>query len=125
MPAEKCTKCGKTVYVVEKLTILDQVWHKWCFKCDVCNCTLNMKNYSAIGGKPYCKVHFPMPTASGTTHGQIEVAQLDPNRGAIQSAENTPQDSEPVYQQQADMGTYGEEAAYEEYAPEEEEYYEE
>lgn len=26
-----------------------------------------MKNYSAVGGKPYCKAHYPMPTASGTT----------------------------------------------------------
>jgi len=68
--SSKCTKCGKTVYVVEKLELLNKVWHKWCFKCTVCNCTLNMKNYSATGGNVYCKTHYPMPTA----HGQADVA---------------------------------------------------
>jgi LIM domain len=51
MPGEKCARCGKTVYVVEKLACLDQTWHKWCFNCDTCHATLTMKNYQAIGGK--------------------------------------------------------------------------
>jgi hypothetical protein len=58
---EKCSECGKTVYVVEKLTILNRTFHKWCFKCVVCKQTLTMKNYSAVGGKPYCKTHYPAP----------------------------------------------------------------
>ena len=68
-----------------------------------------------------------MPTASGTTHGQVAAESLDPNRGAMQGAENQPMDSEPVYEQQADTGTYGEEYAEEGYAEEEyaEEYAEE
>lgn len=31
-----------------------QVWHKGCFKCQVCNMTLNMKNYKGFDKKPYC-----------------------------------------------------------------------
>merc|ERR1711988_1875311 len=45
---EKCTACGKTVYITEKLNILNQVWHRWCFRCQVCNTTLTMKTYQAL-----------------------------------------------------------------------------
>ena len=87
MPSEKCTKCGKTVYVVEKLEILGQVWHKWCFKCTTCGMALNMKNYSATGGKPYCKAHYPMPVSEGTSSGALPVEPHDPSRGVTQGTD--------------------------------------
>merc|ERR1712054_706429 len=62
---EKCTACGKTVYITEKLNILNQVWHRWCFRCQVCNTTLTMKTYQALGGKPYCRAHYPQPGSEG------------------------------------------------------------
>ena len=79
--AEKCANCGKTVYVVEKLSILNKTWHKWCFKCATCNMTLNMKNYAATGGIPYCKAHYPMPKASGEAEVAPPVDQQAYNRG--------------------------------------------
>eukprot|EP01118_Nematostelium_gracile_P018686 TRINITY_DN83_c0_g2_i1.p2 TRINITY_DN83_c0_g2~~TRINITY_DN83_c0_g2_i1.p2 ORF type:complete len:151 (+),score=48.23 TRINITY_DN83_c0_g2_i1:128-580(+) len=91
MPAEKCAQCGKTVYVVEKLAILNQTWHKWCFKCQVCSATLTMKNYAAVGGKPYCKAHYPMPTASGTT--QEAVASVSYNSPAPAATAQTTEES--------------------------------
>jgi hypothetical protein len=72
---EKCTKCNKTVYAVEKLYILDKTWHKWCFKCEVCGMVLTMKNYAALGGVPYCKPHYPACGAS-----EDRVKQGDGNR---------------------------------------------
>eukprot|EP01104_Vermistella_antarctica_P018833 TRINITY_DN7137_c0_g1_i1.p1 TRINITY_DN7137_c0_g1~~TRINITY_DN7137_c0_g1_i1.p1 ORF type:complete len:211 (-),score=39.48 TRINITY_DN7137_c0_g1_i1:224-781(-) len=85
---EKCTSCGKTVYVVEKLNILDQVWHKWCFKCAVCSTTLTMKNYQAMQGKPYCKTHYPQPGREGDLTAKAEAGNAfgDANRGAQQEA---------------------------------------
>jgi len=91
MPAEKCSECGKTVYVTEKLTILNRTWHKWCFKCTTCKQVLTMKNYSAVGGKPYCKTHYPAPgkdkegpaPEAGSTYG-------DPSRGANQVISDSP-----------------------------------
>uniref|UniRef100_A0A8W8MYH3 LIM and SH3 domain protein 1 n=1 Tax=Magallana gigas TaxID=29159 RepID=A0A8W8MYH3_MAGGI len=57
--SKKCAKCEKTVYPTEELKCLDKFWHKACFKCDVCNMTLNMKNYKGYNKIPYCNVHYP------------------------------------------------------------------
>ncbi|XP_071825117.1 LIM and SH3 domain protein F42H10.3-like isoform X3 [Apostichopus japonicus] len=56
---QKCPNCCKTVYPVEKLSALDQTWHKSCFKCDVCGLTLNMKTYKGYNKRPYCNTHYP------------------------------------------------------------------
>ncbi|GLH13694.1 Uncharacterized protein GBIM_18218 [Gryllus bimaculatus] len=31
------------------------IWHKQCFKCQVCNMTLNMRNYKGFDKRPYCE----------------------------------------------------------------------
>jgi len=119
MPNEKCARCGKTVYVVEMLRCLDKPWHKGCFKCTTCGMTLNMKNYAATGGNPYCKAHYPMPVATGVA----EVAPaVDPN-GYNQGGDQTTQESQgqssvEVYEPQ--YGNQGQEQQFEQ----QEEYYE-
>eukprot|EP01101_Sappina_pedata_P010787 TRINITY_DN688_c0_g1_i1.p2 TRINITY_DN688_c0_g1~~TRINITY_DN688_c0_g1_i1.p2 ORF type:complete len:207 (-),score=79.41 TRINITY_DN688_c0_g1_i1:103-672(-) len=86
MPVDRCADCGKIVYITEKLTILNKVFHKTCFKCVVCGKVLNMKNYAAVGGKSYCQPHYPAPgknvdpsviPEAGSTYG-------DASRGATQ-----------------------------------------
>lgn len=57
--SSKCASCTKTVYPVEQLRCLDQIWHKKCFRCTVCNMTLTMKNYKGYNKKPYCSPHYP------------------------------------------------------------------
>jgi hypothetical protein len=37
---EKCCVCDKTVYVMEKLEADKKIYHKLCFKCTSCHCTL-------------------------------------------------------------------------------------
>ncbi|KAK7474812.1 hypothetical protein BaRGS_00033950 [Batillaria attramentaria] len=37
----------------------DKIWHKACFKCEVCGMTLNMKNYKGYDKLPYCNAHYP------------------------------------------------------------------
>ncbi|WAR06194.1 LASP1-like protein [Mya arenaria] len=59
MPPKQCGRCSKTVYPTEELKCLDKVWHKGCFKCQVCNMTLNMKNYKGYDKLPYCNAHYP------------------------------------------------------------------
>eukprot|EP00007_Cunea_sp_BSH-02190019_P009384 CAMPEP_0174232474 /NCGR_PEP_ID=MMETSP0417-20130205/2751_1 /TAXON_ID=242541 /ORGANISM="Mayorella sp, Strain BSH-02190019" /LENGTH=155 /DNA_ID=CAMNT_0015310537 /DNA_START=93 /DNA_END=557 /DNA_ORIENTATION=- len=106
---QKCHKCGKTVYAVEKLNILDKTWHKWCFKCDTCQMTLTMKNYSAVGGVPYCKAHYPAPGASDAA---AEVSASGTSKPNYQSG------VQPAYQVAipdhgtADTGGYAAPAAY-------------
>jgi len=101
MPTEKCCKCGKSVYVVEKLAILEKVWHKACFKCTTCGMTLNMKNYAATGGWPYCKAHYPMPTATGVSEVSPPVDPNSYNQGGDQTTqEAVGQSNNEVYEPQ-------------------------
>jgi hypothetical protein len=37
---EKCCVCEKTVYAMEKIEADKKIYHKLCFKCTTCNCTL-------------------------------------------------------------------------------------
>uniref|UniRef100_A0A0B7AGE0 SH3 domain-containing protein n=1 Tax=Arion vulgaris TaxID=1028688 RepID=A0A0B7AGE0_9EUPU len=57
--SKKCAKCLKIVYPTEELKCLDKIWHKLCFKCEVCGMTLNMKNYKGFEKLPYCNAHCP------------------------------------------------------------------
>ncbi|OAY81320.1 LIM domain-containing protein WLIM1 [Ananas comosus] len=36
----KCTACDKTVYLVDKLTADNRIYHKACFRCHHCKGTL-------------------------------------------------------------------------------------
>ena len=56
----KCAVCNKTAYPLESLKALEVVYHKLCFKCDVCKTTLNLKNFKGLNGKIYCAVHTPV-----------------------------------------------------------------
>lgn len=62
--SKKCARCEKTVYPIEELKCLDKIWHKQCFKCQVCNMTLNMRNYKGFNKQPYCEAHIPKAKAT-------------------------------------------------------------
>ena len=62
--SKRCAKCEKTVYPVEELKCLEKVWHKTCFKCQVCNMALSMKNYKGFDKLPYCGAHVPKAKAT-------------------------------------------------------------
>eukprot|EP01111_Echinosteliopsis_oligospora_P002050 TRINITY_DN129_c0_g1_i4.p2 TRINITY_DN129_c0_g1~~TRINITY_DN129_c0_g1_i4.p2 ORF type:complete len:213 (+),score=72.22 TRINITY_DN129_c0_g1_i4:70-708(+) len=67
MSTAKCAACGKTAYPLESVTALEKAYHKGCFKCAVCNATLNLKNFKGVEGKIYCTTHTPKPTATAVT----------------------------------------------------------
>eukprot|EP01034_Spumella_vulgaris_P031297 gene31297-38668_t len=57
--ANKCVKCAKTVYKMEEIIAVGQVWHNSCFCCgglhgDGCNKTLTRDNYVDHNQQPYC-----------------------------------------------------------------------
>eukprot|EP01119_Soliformovum_irregulare_P003662 TRINITY_DN1455_c0_g1_i1.p1 TRINITY_DN1455_c0_g1~~TRINITY_DN1455_c0_g1_i1.p1 ORF type:complete len:618 (+),score=158.76 TRINITY_DN1455_c0_g1_i1:238-2091(+) len=58
---DKCQCCGKTVYAAEKLLVEDRsekrLFHKTCFRCSVCDITVDLRNYGSIDGTIYCKNH--------------------------------------------------------------------
>ena len=55
---DECTGCKKVVYVMEKLVVEKQIWHKDCFRCTACNNKCSAGNYASLHGKVYCKPHF-------------------------------------------------------------------
>lgn len=55
---QKCTACEKTVYLVDKLTADNRVYHKACFRCHHCRGTLKLSNYNSFEGVLYCRPHF-------------------------------------------------------------------
>ncbi|GAU27344.1 hypothetical protein TSUD_05700 [Trifolium subterraneum] len=55
---QKCMACTKTVYLVDKLTADNRIFHKACFRCHHCKGTLKLSNYNSFEGVLYCKPHF-------------------------------------------------------------------
>ncbi|XP_039046345.1 LIM domain-containing protein WLIM1-like [Hibiscus syriacus] len=45
---QKCRACDKTVYLVDKLTADNRVFHKACFRCHHCNGTLKLSNTTPL-----------------------------------------------------------------------------
>jgi len=73
MPNPKCAVCGKTAYPLESVTAIEKTFHKFCFKCAVCNTTLNLKNFKGFEGKIYCLTHTPKVKASAITTDSISL----------------------------------------------------
>ena len=59
----KCPVCNKTAYPLESIKVNGTMYHKRCFKCDVCKRTLNTDTVCPHSetGKIYCKTHYPQP----------------------------------------------------------------
>ncbi|XP_032735445.1 nebulin-related-anchoring protein isoform X7 [Lontra canadensis] len=59
MDVQACSRCGYGVYPAEKISCLDQIWHKACFHCEVCKMMLSVNNFVSHQKKPYCHAHNP------------------------------------------------------------------
>ncbi|XP_030587461.1 F-actin-monooxygenase mical2b isoform X1 [Archocentrus centrarchus] len=55
-----CHFCSKRVYVMERLSAEGYFFHRECFRCDVCNCTLRLggHTFDSQEAKFYCKLHY-------------------------------------------------------------------
>jgi len=51
----KCPKCGKSVYAAEEMVAGGYKWHKFCFKCTLCNKLLDSTTVSEHGAELFCK----------------------------------------------------------------------
>ncbi|XP_045147414.1 nebulin-related-anchoring protein isoform X1 [Echinops telfairi] len=59
MNVQSCSRCGYGVYPAEKISCIDQIWHKACFHCEVCKMILSVNNFVSHQKKPYCHAHNP------------------------------------------------------------------
>ncbi|XWS48948.1 hypothetical protein CRYUN_Cryun13aG0121100 [Craigia yunnanensis] len=55
---DKCGVCNKTAYLLEKVTVEGENYHKSCFRCSHGGCFLTPSSYAALDGFLYCKHHF-------------------------------------------------------------------
>ncbi|KAM3186711.1 hypothetical protein ACTXT7_003789 [Hymenolepis weldensis] len=55
---EKCVRCEKTVYAVERVEAGGQIWHKGCFRCGICDLVLNLNSYKQADQQLYCGKHY-------------------------------------------------------------------
>ncbi|XP_068170294.1 F-actin-monooxygenase mical2b-like isoform X5 [Antennarius striatus] len=64
-----CHFCGKRVYVMERLSTEGYFFHRECFRCDVCNCTLRLggHTFDSQEAKFYCKMHSAQRQSSSHT----------------------------------------------------------
>ncbi|KAM4744975.1 F-actin-monooxygenase MICAL2 isoform 2-T2 [Anableps anableps] len=58
--ADKCHSCSKRVYMVERVCAEGLYFHRECFRCSTCNCSLpqGAHAFDSEEGKLYCKLHF-------------------------------------------------------------------
>uniref|UniRef100_A0A667ZRD7 F-actin monooxygenase n=1 Tax=Myripristis murdjan TaxID=586833 RepID=A0A667ZRD7_9TELE len=61
-----CHFCSKRVYVMERLSAEGYFFHRECFRCDVCSCTLRLGGHTfhSQQGKFYCKMHYAQSQTS-------------------------------------------------------------
>ena len=50
--------CTKPVYMMDQVKVEQQCYHKWCFRCKECGCTLKAGTYASAHGSVFCKPHF-------------------------------------------------------------------
>ncbi|XP_061773361.1 F-actin-monooxygenase mical2b isoform X4 [Nerophis ophidion] len=64
--SDVCHFCSKRVYVMERLSAEGYFFHRECFRCDVCNCTLRLGGYTfdSHEAKFYCKMHYAQHQSS-------------------------------------------------------------
>ncbi|XP_056909239.1 F-actin-monooxygenase mical2b isoform X10 [Takifugu flavidus] len=55
-----CHFCSKRVYVMERLSAEGFFFHRECFRCNVCSCTLRLGGHAfdSREAKFYCKIHY-------------------------------------------------------------------
>ncbi|KAG8485122.1 hypothetical protein CXB51_021698 [Gossypium anomalum] len=91
---DKCASCEKTVYLLEKVTMEGECFHKSCFKCAHGGCHLTHSSYAALNGVLYCKHHFSqLFMEKGNYNHVLEAATHKRNNSAV-SIEHVDNESE-------------------------------
>ncbi|XP_050955628.1 F-actin-monooxygenase mical2b isoform X4 [Labeo rohita] len=58
--SDTCHFCKKRVYIMERLSAEGYFFHRECFRCNICSCTLRLGGHAfdSNQGTFYCKLHF-------------------------------------------------------------------
>ncbi|OAY57135.1 hypothetical protein MANES_02G073400v8 [Manihot esculenta] len=72
---DKCARCHKTAYPLEKVSVEGESYHKTCFRCSHGGCYLTTSSYAALDGVLYCKPHFAQLFKEKGSYNHIKVKQ--------------------------------------------------
>ncbi|KAM9377055.1 F-actin-monooxygenase mical2b isoform 2-T2 [Pholidichthys leucotaenia] len=80
--SDTCHFCSKRVYVMERLSAEGYFFHRECFRCDVCKCTLRLGGhmFDSQEEKFYCKLHYTQHLCSnnqGRSRRRLELHSHD------------------------------------------------
>ncbi|XP_061628517.1 F-actin-monooxygenase mical2b isoform X4 [Phyllopteryx taeniolatus] len=89
-----CHFCSKRVYVMERLSAEGYFFHRECFRCDVCNCTLRLggHTFNSHEGKFYCRMHYTQYQSRThfrkrkEDHSRVTSLVLDNGRNSVTSS---------------------------------------
>ncbi|XP_050226701.1 LIM domain-containing protein PLIM2b-like [Mercurialis annua] len=96
---DKCAKCKKTAYPLEKLSVEGEFYHKSCFRCSHGGCSVTTSSYAALDGIIYCKPHFAqLFKEKGSYNHLTQSASIKKN------LENTIEEEEKAEEVQAEEG---------------------
>uniref|UniRef100_A0A673IN32 F-actin monooxygenase n=1 Tax=Sinocyclocheilus rhinocerous TaxID=307959 RepID=A0A673IN32_9TELE len=75
--SDTCHFCMKRVYIMERLSAEGYFFHRECFRCNICGCTLRLGGHAfdSNQGTFYCKLHFSQRKIS-SRHLRGEAALL-------------------------------------------------
>uniref|UniRef100_H3CTX6 F-actin monooxygenase n=1 Tax=Tetraodon nigroviridis TaxID=99883 RepID=H3CTX6_TETNG len=80
--SDTCHFCSKRVYVMERLSAEGHFFHRECFRCDACGCSLRLGGHAfdSREAKFYCKMHYAQRQSRGHMGGSRgTVPSLDTN----------------------------------------------
>ncbi|XP_075830607.1 nebulin-related-anchoring protein isoform X8 [Microtus pennsylvanicus] len=100
MNVQACSRCGYGVYPAEKISCIDQTWHKACFHCEVCKMMLSVNNFVSHQKKPYCHAHNPKNnTFTSVYHTPLNLTLKKPGAatGGVNGQENDGKQVESVF----------------------------
>uniref|UniRef100_A0A672Q6E2 F-actin monooxygenase n=1 Tax=Sinocyclocheilus grahami TaxID=75366 RepID=A0A672Q6E2_SINGR len=76
--SDTCHFCKKRVYIMERLSAEGYFFHRECFRCNICSCTLRLGGHAfdSNQGTFYCKLHFSQRKIS-SRHRRGEVMLIN------------------------------------------------
>ncbi|KRZ24818.1 Protein-methionine sulfoxide oxidase MICAL2 [Trichinella pseudospiralis] len=84
---ELCSVCGKPAYMAERVAVEGLLFHKDCFRCAYCQCSLRMNAYGAERLENYGKVFFCDRHMKLSLKSKVE--ELDKNKLHANTASHT------------------------------------
>eukprot|EP00066_Takifugu_rubripes_P019292 XP_011608558.1 PREDICTED: protein-methionine sulfoxide oxidase MICAL2 isoform X2 [Takifugu rubripes] len=109
---DKCHSCGRRVYMVERLRAEGLYFHRECFRCSACGCTLRQgaHAFDSEHGQLYCQLHFDRLRNGPNLHRNLSLrssrrgpATQEPIAGEGQSSAGSSSDER---QSQSSAGTF-------------------